>query len=302
MKKATEGAQRPTVARLAPRAEVASLLAALDELRALADADLILKRAIELARDRIGLRRAGVFLLDGSGNLMLGTWGMDLSCAVVDEHQIAYRLVGSDRQALCRLEEEDARYSVFENCAIIEHDGDRVRIGGRGWVAKTPIRSANTPIGMMFNDAALTGDDVDEVKQTYVAVLCAMLGAILRPMRGFLSPASASANQRLVASAVEMLHENPSLKSKALAEKLDIELTQLARAFKVLMGVSLVDYRNRLRLARFEALTDDGRGNLLDAALEAGFGSYAQFHRVFRAHLNASPRAYLSERREDQRS
>lgn len=281
------------MAKVTPRAELTSLLSALDELRSLADADLILKRAIELARDRIGLRRAGVFLLDGSRNLMLGTWGMDLSCSVVDEHQIGYRLVGSDREALSRSEQEEARFTIFENCAIIEHEGDQVRVGGRGWVAKTPIRSANEPIGMMFNDAALTGDGVDEVKQTYVAVLCSMLGTVLGPMRGCLSPPSASPRQRLVASVVEMLHQNPALKSKELAEKLDIELSHLARVFKLLMGVPLVDYRNRLRLARFEALTYDGRSNLLDAALEAGFGSYAQFHRVFRAQLKASPRAYL---------
>jgi transcriptional regulator GlxA family with amidase domain len=54
-----------------------------------------------------------------------------------------------------------------------------------------------------------------------------------------------------------------------------------------------VEYRNRLRLDRFESLLGQGPANLLDAALEAGFGSYAQFHRVFRARLHASPRDYL---------
>ena len=54
-----------------------------------------------------------------------------------------------------------------------------------------------------------------------------------------------------------------------------------------------MDYRNRLRLEKFVALLDRGETNLLDAALEAGFGSYSHFHRVFRARLHVTPREYL---------
>jgi AraC-like DNA-binding protein len=70
----------------------------------------------------------------------------------------------------------------------------------------------------------------------------------------------------------------------------------LARAFKREMGVSLVDYRNRKRLDRFfEIIQRMGNtSNLLDAALEAGFGSYAQFHRVYRKFLGTTPRAMFS--------
>ena len=40
-------------------------------------------------------------------------------------------------------------------------------------------------------------------------------------------------------------------------------------------------------------MMDRGSTNLLQAALDSGFGSYAQFHRVFRARLQATPREYL---------
>jgi AraC-like DNA-binding protein len=62
------------------------------------------------------------------------------------------------------------------------------------------------------------------------------------------------------------------------------------------MGVSLVDYRNRLRIDRFFECIQrtGGNGNLLDAALEAGFGSYAQFHRVYRKFLGTTPRDIFS--------
>ena len=63
------------------------------------------------------------------------------------------------------------------------------------------------------------------------------------------------------------------------------------------MGVSLVEYRNRLRVERFFASVDRGGSNLQEAAQEAGFGSYAQFHRVFRKLLGTTPREYLTGRR-----
>ena len=74
---------------------------------------------------------------------------------------------------------------------------------------------------------------------------------------------------------------------------MNISLSRLARVFKTLKGTSLVEYRNGLRLERFVALMDRGCTNLLEAALDSGFGSYAQFHRVFRARLQATPREYL---------
>ena len=65
-------------------------------------------------------------------------------------------------------------------------------------------------------------------------------------------------------------------------------------AFKRELGVGLVAYRNRLRLRRFLELASSGRTTLLAACLEAGFGSYPQFHRVFVAETGQTPREYLA--------
>src|SRR6476619_4877308 len=64
------------------------------------------------------------------------------------------------------------------------------------------------------------------------------------------------------------------------------------------MGVSLVRYRNQLRLERFVKIMDAGRSNMLEAARAAGFGSYAQFHRVFHSLRGTTPRAYLGRKGE----
>jgi AraC-like DNA-binding protein len=291
------GAPAPKVVARSARGELASLLMALDEIRSIDSTDLVLRRAIELARDCIGLKRAGIFVLDPLRNLMLGTWGMDLSCAVVDEHQVVYDLCETDQEALRCSADEGVHFTVFENCPIIEHQESETRIAGRGWVAKTPIRSATAAIGMMFNDAGLTGAPVDETRQAHAAILCAMLGSMLDPARGLLGrrarPTGESPGRALVKATMEMLDRDPRMGGKEIAVTLNISLSRLARVFKTIKGMSLVEYRNGLRLERVVALLDGGCTNLLEAALDSGFGSYAQFHRVFRARLQATPRQYL---------
>src|SRR6185436_8837980 len=82
----------------------------------------------------------------------------------------------------------------------------------------------------------------------------------------------------------QALDEDLSLTGDRLAADFRVSPGYLARTFKREMGLSLVEYRNRLRLERFfeTSQRQEGSGTLLCAALEAGFGSYAQFHRVYR--------------------
>jgi AraC-like DNA-binding protein len=58
------------------------------------------------------------------------------------------------------------------------------------------------------------------------------------------------------------------------------------------MGLSMTRFRNQQRLDRFMRLYGQGRSTTaLAAAHQAGFGSYAQFHRVFRQETGRSPTA-----------
>jgi AraC-like DNA-binding protein len=90
------------------------------------------------------------------------------------------------------------------------------------------------------------------------------------------------------------MHREPGLLRAQLASRLGTTEGRLGKLFKAEMGFSVVDYRNRLRLESFLRQVERGGGNLLEAALDAGFGSYAQFHRVFRALLGTTPRLYLT--------
>jgi AraC-like DNA-binding protein len=277
---------------------MAALLSTFGEIRGLEDPDAVIRRAVELARRRIGLERVAIFLYDRGRDLMLGTWGSDLRGRLVDEHQIMYAVSDPDREAFRRAEDEGEHFTVFDDCPIIEHQGSETLIKGRGWVAWTPIVSAHARIGMLFNDAGLTGAPIDAAKQAQAAILCSFLGTVLDPVRSSHAPVDAAADEsssarRLATAAAKILAENPGLGGAEIAARMDVSLGRLAHVFKAEIGMSMVDYRNRVRLDRFTMLLDKGRRNLLEAALAAGFGSYAQFHRVFRALRHVTPREYL---------
>jgi AraC-like DNA-binding protein len=75
-----------------------------------------------------------------------------------------------------------------------------------------------------------------------------------------------------------------------LARAAGLSPSHLSRIFKAQTGVSITRFRNQRRLERFRTLYGDGRRTTtLVAALEAGFGSYAQFFRVFRAETGSNP-------------
>jgi AraC-like DNA-binding protein len=99
----------------------------------------------------------------------------------------------------------------------------------------------------------------------------------------------------LVRQALERLRSDPSISRGVLAEGLGVSPSKLGKAFRAQVGVAFVDYRNQLRLERFLKLVFPGGGNVSAAARSAGFGSYAQFHRVFRSLVGKSPKEYLRQ-------
>lgn len=76
-----------------------------------------------------------------------------------------------------------------------------------------------------------------------------------------------------------------------LAAAVGLSPGRLSRVFRAQTGVSVTDFRNRQRIARFLRLYGGGRTTLTDAALRAGFGSYPQFHRVYTALEGGPPRS-----------
>ena len=96
-----------------------------------------------------------------------------------------------------------------------------------------------------------------------------------------------------VARAAGLLRDDPTLPMDELARRAGLSHGRLARLFRAETGQGIVDYRTQQKLGRVEAALEDGERNLTRAALDAGFGSYSQFYRAFRAARGVEPRAGL---------
>jgi AraC-like DNA-binding protein len=208
--------------------------------------------------------------------------------------------LGADgRRVFERALSGEARWTVVENCPIIDQRGQPTQVVGEGWVVCTPVCAGDKRLGMLYNDAGLTDAPVDDQRQLHAALLCFLVASALRAKQHsnqFANLPSTTARHPSLRHAVHLLARDPSLGGEKLVAELDISLSHLARLFKRELGISLVEYRNQLRLERCTTLIEAGRTNLLRAALEAGFGSYAQFHRVFRSTRGKAPREYFAER------
>jgi AraC-like DNA-binding protein len=96
-------------------------------------------------------------------------------------------------------------------------------------------------------------------------------------------------------SLVLLRSADPPESLTALAASCGISAPHLSRLLTSVTGHGFVELRNQARLeAFFTAYTRNPK--LLSAALDSGFGSYAQFFRVFRANIGQSPKAWARRR------
>jgi AraC-like DNA-binding protein len=105
-----------------------------------------------------------------------------------------------------------------------------------------------------------------------------------------------------VDTVARLLQANPGAGNLTdLARMVGLSPSHLSRLFTTQMGLSISRFRNQQRLDRFMRLYRHGRGTTaLAAAHQAGFGSYTQFHRVFRQETGRNPSALRTAAADDQ--
>jgi signal transduction histidine kinase/DNA-binding LacI/PurR family transcriptional regulator/CheY-like chemotaxis protein len=96
---------------------------------------------------------------------------------------------------------------------------------------------------------------------------------------------------RRAAAYVHTHYEEP-VSLEDVAEHIGVSKEHLARCFREEMGVTLVTYRNRYRVARAKTLLREKEKRVVDVAMEVGFSSSAYFCRVFKQEVGQSPQAY----------
>jgi AraC-like DNA-binding protein len=299
-----DGARAEAPSSTEPQAwqEVTSLLAAVEELMALRDPDQMLRRAVELARDRLGLERVGLYFRDPKESRLLfrGTWGTGANGETTDERGLHYECSPEDYEALRHTQQNGALWLYYEHARHFAEAEDRSIVIGQGWLVVTPLVCSGEVVGVLFNDTALSHTEVDHGKQARAAVFCGIIASLFVNRRdgiGWRPLPDEGAGASLAQRAVRALERDPVVTGERIAQEMGISPGHLARTFKSEMGISLVEYRNRLRIERFLRAVQSGNESLLRAALDAGFGSYAQFFRVYRKLLGSTPREHLGARR-----
>ena len=176
---------------------------------------------------------------------------------------------------------------IRRSCTSTSPVGQILQTGDPGLKFKQLGGTAARRVAQLFDETANVRADAD---------LCnaALAYALLASWRAFEEADDVEARvlHPAVRSAVRLLRADPvALTLNELAEEVGLSPGRLSRVFKAETGSSLVRFRQALQLERFQSLYDRGRMKLLPAALEAGFGSYAQFYRVHKQLTGRRPGA-----------
>lgn len=282
-----------------------ALLDALDELLRVREPHAAFRVAVQLSKERLGLREPALLLVDQSGEYLCGSWRAAPDGSLIDEREVWLKLGLLPREAEARARERVGAWTEFPEEVFPHVDLPAVVREKPAWVALTPIFGRDRLIGFLENVGHHSDGEPQDAVQTRAALLCRALGGLLEdsqrraqslPWDSLLTClpfVPQTPRESLVAKVVLALHDDASVSSRTLAAKLRVSTSHLSSVFHEQMGLSLTRYRNRLRIERFFTQCDPSGGNLLQAAFQAGFGSYPQFHRVFRELLDATPRDYL---------
>lgn len=90
-------------------------------------------------------------------------------------------------------------------------------------------------------------------------------------------------------------HQAERLSLSAVAKAAHMHPIYFCRAFKKATGFGFSEYVSRLRIERAKWLLRDRKLRISEAAFAVGFGSMAQFNRVFRKLVRQSPSAFRTK-------
>jgi AraC-like DNA-binding protein len=253
---------------------------------------------VEGIRRILGMDRVALFLRSKGGRWLSGLVGTNVEGELSDERHVRHAVDPDDEALWEALKTGKKAFELLENAPLVSHSGDQTRVVGRGWFVKTPIVLGDEPLGLFYNDSALSTAPFDADAQEALAAFAAFVAEPLCNARSRAWPTHLEGLSLEVGECLEILAAEPGISQEALARRLSISPSRLSRVFHNEMGTHLQTYRTELRLERFFALVEAKENEqrnvaLLDLALESGFGSYSQFHRVFSARFGCSPRDYL---------
>jgi quercetin dioxygenase-like cupin family protein/AraC-like DNA-binding protein len=103
----------------------------------------------------------------------------------------------------------------------------------------------------------------------------------------------AASQSQLALRAASLVLDDRSMRRYEIAKALASNAGDVSRTFRRDTGITLREFRRRVRVLRFLEEADAYPKNLMRAAYASGFGSYSQCHRDFCAVVGVSPREFL---------
>ncbi|GAB4579096.1 MAG: hypothetical protein Fur0022_18340 [Anaerolineales bacterium] len=143
--------------------------------------DTFYRQTVELAREKLGLERCALYLFDPSLKYQLGTFGTDDQGQTTDERGIKLLISNSAPEDL--LTRGDRFWSVYQSDYRYWDELNQEIHLGEGWIASTLIHSATQPIGVFYNDTAITHSPLDRTQQEIVVLFCSLIGNIIERKR-----------------------------------------------------------------------------------------------------------------------
>ncbi|MEI7833214.1 MAG: PAS domain S-box protein, partial [bacterium] len=158
-----------------------------DELLSCTTVDEVLRRAVELPRERLGIERTGLFFLSEDGNKIEGTFGTDSTGNTTDERRILSNINPASAAAIKAIKDGDNRWFSIADTDLTECKEGLFRTIRSGWKVITPVVSSSNRRAIMFNDNALTGGPIYAIQQDLLAVFCNGLGNIIDRQQAILA-------------------------------------------------------------------------------------------------------------------
>ncbi len=200
-----------------------------DALLNIDDYDLLLRRAVELPRERLGIERCSIYLQVDKHH-MIGTFGTNKHGVTTDERDISI-LIQEHDQICAYLEQTGERWFYERRMLTDTNNGEYTKLF-EGELVRTPIMMLGENSGVFFNDNGITGKAISIQKQELLAVYCTLLGNILQRKNAELS---LSAERSLLKALMTSAPDNIYFKDR------DSRFIRVSNTMKRLFGMEDVE-------------------------------------------------------------
>ncbi|MBN1270082.1 MAG: PAS domain S-box protein [Kiritimatiellae bacterium] len=162
-------------------AGLTAVIGAANQLMRCESFDELLRSAVEVARDRLGVERCGIFLHDGQ--VVRGTYGTNLQGKTTDERTTVAESDPHWEEVFSAAQNAAPRCWVKQS-TLTEWNGSKGIDAGLGWVAHTAIgQRGQRPAAVLCNDTAISGRPLDSTQQQVISLYCSFLATLFEHKR-----------------------------------------------------------------------------------------------------------------------